>query len=127
MAQLSDATWLLLWQIWREQQKQPDFHSTKALIHRVIELEMEMELGSEGQAVVAINPVLICICGQYKAQLVQAKHSFLMPGCYMCDTDAEEVSKYISWLHHVLEADYSVRISTDSIRRAIAIALSKHQ
>lgn len=121
MNTISDATWLLLWQIWRTQE---DFHGTKALVHRVLDLEVAAEIKPVVSA--CATPAAICVCGQYSV-CISIPRCVLLAGCCYCDTAAEEVSAYTSWIYHVLAAEYDIVLTQEKVKESIAKALSQYK
>ena len=123
---ISDATLLLLWQVWRSPEIMADHYAVRDIEHRLLALEM-----NAGRQVFVKDtkqlhiPTLVCICGEFSAQ-VNLLTWQLSTGCLCCNQDSTiEFSKYISSIYHTLAQDHGIYIPTEYLKGMLASALYK--
>ena len=123
-ANISDATWLLLWQVWRSSEIMDDYYAVRDIVRRLLVLEMNADRQVFVKDTKQLHvPTLVCICGEFSAQ-VNLLTWQLSTGCLCCKQDSTmEVSKYISCIYHTLARDYGIYIPTEYMKAMLASAL----
>jgi len=123
---ISDATWLLLWQVWRSPEIMNDYYAVRDIVRRLLVLEMNADRQVFVKDTEQLHiPTLICICGESSAQVSLLTWQ-LLTGCLCCNQDSTvEFSKYISCIYHTLTRDYGIYIPTEYMKAMLASALYK--